>query len=156
MGLFDRHAGLLEAYRDVRTTGLDPFQIRMERVLSPTQAIINGKPTLLVGTNNYFGLTFDPSCMEAAIEAIRNEGTGTTGSPSPPRHPNQPRGPPAAGWAVLPNRGVGGPAAAAVISYAVAALWILRPFLAGRAAVRLHWPAHGFHWCALARPPKGG
>ena len=36
MGLFDRHAGLLEAYRDVRTTGHDPFQIRMERVLSPT------------------------------------------------------------------------------------------------------------------------
>ena len=67
MGLFDRHAGLLEAYRDVRTTGLDPFQIRMERVLSPTEAIINGKPTLLVGTNNYFGLTFDPSCMDALV-----------------------------------------------------------------------------------------
>ncbi len=80
MGLFDRHAGLLEAYRDVRTTGYDPFQIRMERVLSPTEAIINGRKTLLVGTNNYFGLTFDPSCMEAAIEAIRAEGTGTTGS----------------------------------------------------------------------------
>ena len=43
MGLFDRHAGLLEAYRDVRTTGYDPFQIRMERVLSPTKAIINGR-----------------------------------------------------------------------------------------------------------------
>ncbi|MBS0222777.1 MAG: aminotransferase class I/II-fold pyridoxal phosphate-dependent enzyme [Proteobacteria bacterium] len=80
MGLFDRHAGLLDAYRDVRMTGADPFQIRMERVLSPTEAIINGKKTLLVGTNNYFGLTFDPSCMEAAIEAIRAEGTGTTGS----------------------------------------------------------------------------
>ena len=80
MGLFDRHAGLLDSYRDVRTTGADPFQIRMERVLSPTEAIINGKKTLLVGTNNYFGLTFDPSCMEAAIEAIRAEGTGTTGS----------------------------------------------------------------------------
>src|ERR1044072_5793332 len=80
MGLFDRHAGLLEAYRDVRTTGYVPFQIRMERVLSPTKAIINGRETLLVGTNNYFGLTFDPSCMEAAIEAIRSEGTGTTGS----------------------------------------------------------------------------
>ena len=80
MGLLDRHAGLLDAYRDVRTTGADPFQIRMERVLSPTEAIINGRKTLTVGTNNYFGLTFDPSCMEAAIEAIRAEGTGTTGS----------------------------------------------------------------------------
>ena len=74
MGLFDRHAGLLDAYRDVRTTGYDPFQIRMERVLSPTEAIINGRKTLLVGTNNYFGLTFDPSCIDAAIEAIRAEG----------------------------------------------------------------------------------
>jgi len=80
MGLFDRHAGLLDAYRDVRTTGADPFQIRMERVLSPTEAIINGKKCLTVGTNNYFGLTFDPSCMQAAIDAIRAEGTGTTGS----------------------------------------------------------------------------
>ncbi len=80
MALLDRHAGLLEAYRDVRTTGLDPFQIRMERVLSPTEAIINGRKTLLVGTNNYFGLTFDPSCMQAAIDAIKAEGTGTTGS----------------------------------------------------------------------------
>jgi 8-amino-7-oxononanoate synthase len=80
MGLFDRHAGLLDVYRDIRTTGIDPFQIRMERVLSPTEAIINGKKCLTVGTNNYFGLTFDPSCMEAAIEAIRTEGTGTTGS----------------------------------------------------------------------------
>src|ERR1044071_9957717 len=80
MGLFDRHAGLLDAYRDVRTTGADPFQIRMERVLSPTEAIINGRKCLLVGTNNYFGLTFDPSCMQAAIDAIQAEGTGTTGS----------------------------------------------------------------------------
>jgi 8-amino-7-oxononanoate synthase len=80
MGLLDRHAGLVSLYGEVRATGLDPFQIRMERVLSPTEAIINGKKTLLVGTNNYFGLTFDPSCMEAAIEAIRAEGTGTTGS----------------------------------------------------------------------------
>lgn len=80
MGLFDRHAGLLDAYRDVRTTGADPFQIRMERVLSPTEAIINGRKMLLVGTNNYFGLTFDPSCMQAAIDAIKAEGTGTTGS----------------------------------------------------------------------------
>jgi len=80
MGLFDRHAGLLDAYRDVRTTGADPFQIRMERVLSPTEAVINGKKCLTVGTNNYFGLTFDPSCMQAAIDAIQAEGTGTTGS----------------------------------------------------------------------------
>src|SRR5476649_1000045 len=80
MGLLDRHSELLGAYRDVRTQGADPFQIRMDRILSPTEAIINGRRTLMVGTNNYFGLTFDPTCMDAAIDAIRAEGTGTTGS----------------------------------------------------------------------------
>ncbi|UYN96895.1 MAG: aminotransferase class I/II-fold pyridoxal phosphate-dependent enzyme [Enhydrobacter sp.] len=80
MGLLDRHAALLADYRGVQTTGADPFQVRMERVLSPTEAIIDGRKTLLAGTHNYFGLTFDPSCMAAAIEAIRAEGTGTTGS----------------------------------------------------------------------------
>ena len=80
MGLFNRHAGLLADYREVRLTGANPFQLRMERVLSPTEAVIEGRRMLMVGTHNYFGLTFDPSCMEAAIEAIRAEGTGTTGS----------------------------------------------------------------------------
>ena len=52
----------------------------MERVLSPTEGMINGREILLLGTNNYLGLTFDPACIEAAIAAIRAEGTGTTGS----------------------------------------------------------------------------
>ena len=60
------------------------------------------------------------------------------------------------GWAGLPHLGVAGPAAAAVISYGIAALWILRPFLAGRAAVRLHWPTHGFRWSAFADILKVG
>lgn len=80
MGIFDRHRQLLESYRTMRATGEDPLTVTMERVLSPTEAIINGRKTLLVGTNNYFGLTFDPTCVEAAIEATRAEGTGTTGS----------------------------------------------------------------------------
>mgnify|MGYP001336241445 CR=1 FL=1 len=80
MGLFDRHAQLLDFYRGVQGTGADPIGVTMERVLSPTEAIINGRRTLLVGTNNYFGLTFDPACIEAAVEATKAEGTGTTGS----------------------------------------------------------------------------
>ena len=35
----------------------------MERVLSPTEAIIEGRRTILVGTNNYLGLTFDAACV---------------------------------------------------------------------------------------------
>lgn len=80
MGLFDRHAQLLDFVRSLEVGGANPIGVTMERVLSPTEAIINGKRTLLLGTNNYFGLTFDPACIEAAVEATRAEGTGTTGS----------------------------------------------------------------------------
>jgi 8-amino-7-oxononanoate synthase len=79
MGIFDRHRQLLDTYREMRDAGADPLVV-MERVLSPTEAVINGRKTLLVGTNNYFGLTFDTECIAAAIEATRAEGTGTTGS----------------------------------------------------------------------------
>ena len=35
---------------------------------------------ILAGTNNYLGLTFDPDCIDAAANAVRELGTGTTGS----------------------------------------------------------------------------
>ena len=45
-----------------------------------TEAMVNGRHTILAGTNNYLGLTFDPDCISAAQEALQHEGTGTTGS----------------------------------------------------------------------------
>jgi putative MATE family efflux protein len=60
------------------------------------------------------------------------------------------------GWLGMPRLGVAGPALAAVISYAVAAAWILLPILQGRAAVRLRWPAGGFHWPIFADILKVG
>src|SRR4029079_19027064 len=33
-----------------------------------------------VGTHNYLGLSFAPECVEAAVAAVRAEGTGTCGS----------------------------------------------------------------------------
>ena len=59
---------------------LPPVATPMDQVHSPTEATIGGRRVLLAGTNNYLGLTFDDSCREAAIEAIRSLGTGTTGS----------------------------------------------------------------------------
>jgi 8-amino-7-oxononanoate synthase len=52
----------------------------MDRIVSATEAIIEGREVILVGTNNYLGLTFDPDCIEATVAAVRREGTGTTGS----------------------------------------------------------------------------
>jgi len=64
----------------VADSGVDPFHIVVERVLSATEAIINGRQMIMAGTNNYLGLTFDPECVAAACEAASKEGTGTTGS----------------------------------------------------------------------------
>lgn len=80
MGLFDRFASIEQAHTDVKARVDDPFGVRMDRMLSATEAIIGNRPTILVGTNNYLGLTFDPACVEAAHEALDAYGTGTTGS----------------------------------------------------------------------------
>lgn len=60
--------------------GDNPFGLRMDHILSPTEALIDGRRTLLVGTNNYLGLTFDPDCIAAGVKALQEQGTGTTGS----------------------------------------------------------------------------
>jgi 8-amino-7-oxononanoate synthase len=80
MALFDQFQNLIRSHAAVKAVGADPFGVKMERVVSPTEAIIEGRPTILVGTNNYLGLTFDSSCVEAAVEALETHGTGTTGS----------------------------------------------------------------------------
>lgn len=58
----------------------DPFAIVMEKVLSPTEAIIQGKKTILLGTYNYMGMTFDPDVVAAGKKALDEFGSGTTGS----------------------------------------------------------------------------
>ena len=58
----------------------DPFAIVMEQVLSPTRAVIAGRETILVGTYNYMGMTFDPDVLQAGKDALDDFGAGTNGS----------------------------------------------------------------------------
>jgi 8-amino-7-oxononanoate synthase len=60
--------------------GRNPFDMRFERILSATEALLEGRPCLLFGTNNYLGLTFDAACVEASVRSVHEAGTGTTGS----------------------------------------------------------------------------
>jgi len=60
--------------------GEDPFSLVMEKVLSPTRAICNGRDTILLGTYNYMGMTFDPDVIRAGKQALDEFGSGTTGS----------------------------------------------------------------------------
>ena len=79
--LFSKFDPLIEQRRALLSTGLtDPFNLVMERVVSPTVAICNGRETILLGTYNYMGMTFDPDVIEAGKQALDDFGAGTTGS----------------------------------------------------------------------------
>ncbi|MFC7535759.1 aminotransferase class I/II-fold pyridoxal phosphate-dependent enzyme [Sphingomonas sp. GCM10030256] len=79
--LFDKFQPLIDQREALLSTGLtDPFNLTMERVESPTVAICNGKRTILLGTYNYMGMTFDPDVIAAGKKALDEFGSGTTGS----------------------------------------------------------------------------
>ena len=79
--LFDKFDPLIAERQALLATGVrDPFAIVMEKVMSPTEAIIQGKKTILLGTYNYMGMTFDPDVVAAGKKALDEFGSGTTGS----------------------------------------------------------------------------
>jgi len=90
MAIFDKFQHLVEARQELAESGVSSINVVMEKILSPTEAIVNGRHTILAGTNNYLGLTFDPDCIDAACKAVHDQGTGTTGSRM--RHLRQPCG----------------------------------------------------------------
>ena len=79
--LFSKFDPLIETREQLLSTGVtDPFNLVMERVVSPTVAICNGRETILLGTYNYMGMTFDPDVIAAGKDALDKFGSGTTGS----------------------------------------------------------------------------
>ncbi|HUC76522.1 MAG TPA: pyridoxal phosphate-dependent aminotransferase family protein [Vicinamibacterales bacterium] len=57
-----------------------PGHTVIERVLGPCEVVIQGRPTLMFGSNNYLGLTLHPEVVAAAGRAAADYGSGTTGS----------------------------------------------------------------------------
>ncbi|MCJ7512038.1 MAG: pyridoxal phosphate-dependent aminotransferase family protein [Anaerolineales bacterium] len=45
-----------------------------------TEVVIDGRRVLMIGSNNYLGLTTDPRVRQASIEAVKRFGTSCTGS----------------------------------------------------------------------------
>ena len=79
MDLFDKLqplAARLAAFAD----GPVPFDTTIQEICSPTEVVIEGRRTLMCGSNNYFGLSFHPDVLRAAHAAIDRDGAGTTGS----------------------------------------------------------------------------
>ncbi|SNX60403.1 serine palmitoyltransferase [Nitrosomonas ureae] len=80
MNLLEKLDAAAAARKALLPDGVGAFGIPIEEVFSATEARIGDRRVLLMGTNNYLGLTFAPECIRAAHDAIDKEGTGTTGS----------------------------------------------------------------------------
>ena len=78
MALFDKCRSFTRA-REIQATGLYPYF----KPLSESDAsvvIIEGKQRLMMGSNNYLGLTHHPDVLAAAKVALDRYGSGCTGS----------------------------------------------------------------------------
>ena len=67
------------AARDVMAMGVYPY-FRVISSAPGTVVTVNGQELLMIGSNNYLGLTNHPKVVEAAVEASRKYGSGCTGS----------------------------------------------------------------------------
>lgn len=65
--------------KELMSVGLYPYFRVIESAQDP-EVFINGRRMIMVGSNNYLGLSNHPKVKEAAIEAIRQYGTGCAGS----------------------------------------------------------------------------
>ncbi|MGQ9887903.1 MAG: aminotransferase class I/II-fold pyridoxal phosphate-dependent enzyme [Aggregatilineales bacterium] len=79
--LFDKIArdDTLLRVRGASESGIYPF-FRALSDSEGTTALFEGKEVVMIGSNNYLGLTTDPRVRRAAIEAIERFGTSVTGS----------------------------------------------------------------------------
>ena len=80
MSILSKFDPLKQTYDRLRSVGQNPFEMVFDEMLSPTEGMHKGKKTILLGTNNYLGLTFDSDCIEESVQVLRRNGTGTTGS----------------------------------------------------------------------------
>jgi 8-amino-7-oxononanoate synthase len=65
--------------QEVRALGLYPYFIPVEQS-DATEVMVEGRRRIMVGSNNYLGLTNDPRVLEAASAALRKYGSACTGS----------------------------------------------------------------------------
>ena len=64
---------------EIKKKGLYPYFHALE-TRQDKEVIMEGKRRIMLGSNNYLGLTTNPEVMEAGIKAIEQYGTGCSGS----------------------------------------------------------------------------
>ena len=78
MDLFEKCRQFTRA-REAMEAGYYPYFIPLDQT-EGTEVVINGKRLIMIGSNNYLGLTTHPKVRQAAIDAVRSFGTSCTGS----------------------------------------------------------------------------
>jgi 8-amino-7-oxononanoate synthase len=78
MELFDKCSRFTRA-REVQAAGFYPYFVPIEASFD-TEVVVRGESKIMMGSNNYLGLTHHPLVLERAAEALRRYGSGCTGS----------------------------------------------------------------------------
>src|SRR4030067_3459717 len=78
MDLFDKCKNFTTA-KEVMAMGLYPYFHPLSSG-QDTGVVIDGLPMIMIGSNNYLGLTSHPEVKKAAIEAVEKYGSGCSGS----------------------------------------------------------------------------
>ena len=80
MDLFEKCSqARLDEYLAAKELGLLPFFRTVGSETGPL-AEVDGRKVVMLGSNNYLGLTTDPRVRQAAVDAVERYGTGCTGS----------------------------------------------------------------------------
>ncbi len=79
MDIFEKCAEATEYESGLKKSGYYSFFRKLE---SPqdSEVVVNGKRVVMIGSNNYLGLTNHPRVKEAALRAIEKYGSGCAGS----------------------------------------------------------------------------
>jgi 8-amino-7-oxononanoate synthase len=78
MSLFDKCHRFTRA-KEVMAAGIYPYFVPIEAAYD-TEVVVRGERKIMVGSNNYLGLTHHPKVIAAAEAALKRYGSGCTGS----------------------------------------------------------------------------
>jgi 8-amino-7-oxononanoate synthase len=78
MDIFDKCYNFTDA-EEVKEMGIYPY-FRVISSGQDTEVMVDGKKMIMIGSNNYLGLTSHPQVKEAAMEAVKKYGSGCSGS----------------------------------------------------------------------------
>src|SRR5258708_25335878 len=78
MDIFDKVTNFTQA-KEAMEMGIYPYFLPLQNS-EGTTAIFEGHEVIMIGSNNYLGLTTHPKVRQAAMDAIKTYGTSCTGS----------------------------------------------------------------------------